>query len=423
MSGPILDFVPIWTLILGVGVFLYVLLDGFDLGVGILYGFAPDRDSRNLVMNSIAPIWDGNETWLVLGGVALLAAFPLAFAIIMPAVYFPIIAMLLALVFRGVAFEFRFRDAVHRTFWDHAFSYGSAIGAFAQGVTLGAFIQGFETDGRHFAGHSLDCFTPFSLMTGVALVFGYALLGAGWLVLKTEGDLQAWARQPRALRLHRRRDRHCGGQPVDPVPSAGDRRALVLLAAHRLSLAGADRDRARRLLGMALAQRQLRGRALHLRGGSVRDVLCRTGDQPVSDDRALQIHDLGGGLVGSDAGLHGGRHAVPAARHPHVHGLVLLGVPRQGARRHRLSLKRIPSPRVGRRKTPVSRRAMRERAGVRGCAKRLRLAPPSSGAFRHLLPENDRERGEGTKERPRPLAASTDRPAPAYCRRRCIGSG
>jgi cytochrome d ubiquinol oxidase subunit II len=195
MSGPVLDFVPIWTLILGVGVFLYVLLDGFDLGVGVLFGFAPDRDSRNLVMNSIAPIWDGNETWLVLGGIALLAAFPLAFAIILPAVYFPILIMLLALIFRGVAFEFRYRDAEHRTFWDHAFCYGSALGAFAQGIVLGAFIHGFEVDGRHFAGGSFDCFTPFSLLTGVALVFGYALLGAGWLILKTEGRLQDWARR------------------------------------------------------------------------------------------------------------------------------------------------------------------------------------------------------------------------------------
>ena len=195
MNGPAFDFLPIWTLVLGVGVFFYVLLDGFDLGVGILYGFAPNRGARNLVMNSIAPIWDGNETWLVLGGVALLAAFPLAFAIILPAVYFPIIIMLLALVFRGVAFEFRYRDAEHRTLWDYAFCYGSALGAFAQGVVLGAFIQGFQTNGRNFAGSSLDCFTPFSLLTGLALVFGYALLGAGWLVLKLEGPLQDWARR------------------------------------------------------------------------------------------------------------------------------------------------------------------------------------------------------------------------------------
>src|SRR5262247_4702136 len=107
----VLDLVPIWTLILGLAVFFYVLLDGFDLGVGILYRFLPDRESRALAMNSIAPVWDGNETWLVLGGVGLLAAFPLAFAIIIPAVYFPIAIMLLALIFRGVAFEFRFRDA------------------------------------------------------------------------------------------------------------------------------------------------------------------------------------------------------------------------------------------------------------------------------------------------------------------------
>jgi cytochrome d ubiquinol oxidase subunit II len=195
MSALVFDFVPIWTLILGVGVFLYVLLDGFDLGVGILYGFAPDRDARNLVMNSVAPIWDGNETWLVLGGLALLAAFPLAFAIILPAVYFPLLIMLLSLIFRSVAFEFRYRDAEHRTFWDRAFSYGSMLGAFAQGVVLGAFIEGFEIDGRHFAGSSIDCFTPFTFLTGVALVFGYALLGAGWLILKTEGPLQDWARR------------------------------------------------------------------------------------------------------------------------------------------------------------------------------------------------------------------------------------
>ena len=190
-----IDFVPLWTFILGLGVFLYVLLDGFDLGVGILYGFAPDTTSRNLLMNSIAPVWDGNETWLVLGGVGLLAAFPLAFAIIMPAVYFPLLVMLLALVFRGVAFEFRFRDAEHRTFWDRAFNYGSLAATFAQGIVLGAFIQGFKVDGRHFAGSSFDCFTPFSLLTGVALVFGYGLLGAGWLILKTEDELQNLARR------------------------------------------------------------------------------------------------------------------------------------------------------------------------------------------------------------------------------------
>jgi cytochrome d ubiquinol oxidase subunit II len=191
----VFDFVPIWTLILGFGIFFYVLLDGFDLGVGMLYGLAHDLDTRNTVMNSIAPVWDGNETWLVLGGVALLAAFPLAFAIIVPALYFPILVMLLALIFRGVAFEFRFRDAPHRSFWDHGFCYGSAVATFAQGMMLGAFIQGFAVDGRHFSGSAFDFVTPFSVMTGVALVFGYGLLGAGWLILKTEGEIQAAARR------------------------------------------------------------------------------------------------------------------------------------------------------------------------------------------------------------------------------------
>jgi cytochrome d ubiquinol oxidase subunit II len=190
-----LDFVPVWTLILGAGIFFYVLLDGFDLGVGMLYGFMPDTRSRNTVMSAIAPVWDGNETWLVLGGVGLLAAFPLAFAIIVPALYFPIAIMLMALVFRGVAFEFRFRDAEHRTFWDYGFFYGSLVATLAQGAMLGAFIQGFRVDGRVFAGSAFDFLTPFSILTGIALVFGYGLLGAGWLVLKTEGDIQERARR------------------------------------------------------------------------------------------------------------------------------------------------------------------------------------------------------------------------------------
>ena len=191
----VLDFVPIWTAVLGMAVFFYVLLDGFDLGVGMLYGFAHDAKSRNIIMDSIAPIWDGNETWLVMGGLGLLAAFPLAFTIIIPAVYFPILVMLLALAFRGVAFEFRFRDAEHKTFWDHAFSAGSAIATFAQGLMLGTFIHGIPVTGRQFSGSSFDFLSLFAIFVGVALMFGYSLLGAGWLVLKTSGDIQAAARR------------------------------------------------------------------------------------------------------------------------------------------------------------------------------------------------------------------------------------
>jgi cytochrome d ubiquinol oxidase subunit II len=194
MTDIAFDLVPIWTVIIGLGVFFYVLLDGFDLGVGMLWGLAP-KEHRDLVMNSIAPIWDGNETWLILGGVALLAIFPLGFAIIIPAVYFPVLLMLLGLVFRGVAFEFRFRQPHLRRFWANGFCVGSAVAAFAQGAVLGSLIQGFKVDGRVFAGTSMDWLTPFSVLTGVALMVGYALLGAGWLVLKTEGELQVWARR------------------------------------------------------------------------------------------------------------------------------------------------------------------------------------------------------------------------------------
>src|SRR5579864_8001196 len=198
---PTLSLVPVWTVILALAVFFYVALDGFDLGVGMLYNFAPDRRARDVLMNSIAPIWDGNETWLVLGSMGLLAAFPIAFAILMPALYFPILIMLLSLIFRGVAFEFRFRDSPNRTFWDYGFANGSLLATFAQGIVLGAFIQGFKVEGRMFAGSSLDCFTPFSILTGVCLVFGYTLLGSGWLIMKTEGDLQRRARRWAVLSL------------------------------------------------------------------------------------------------------------------------------------------------------------------------------------------------------------------------------
>jgi cytochrome bd ubiquinol oxidase subunit II len=161
----------------------------------MLFGLAPDASARNTIMDTIAPIWDGNETWLVFGGLGLLAAFPLAFAIIIPAVYFPLLVMLLALIFRGVAFEFRFRDAENKTFWDHAFCYGSGIATFAQGLVLGTFIQGFRISGRQFAGTSFDFLSPFALLTGIALLLGYGLLGAGWLILKTEANVQAAARR------------------------------------------------------------------------------------------------------------------------------------------------------------------------------------------------------------------------------------
>lgn len=189
-----LDLTVIWALIIFVAVFIYVVLDGFDLGIGILFRRFQVGDDRDTAMNSVAPVWDGNETWLVLGGGGLLAAFPLAYGLIFSALYAPIIAMLLALVFRGVAFEFRWRDPAHRGFWDLAFTGGSLLAAVSQGVVLGALLQGVAIRDRAYAGGWWDWLTPFSLFTGVSVAIAYALLGATWLVMKTEGRLQRQAR-------------------------------------------------------------------------------------------------------------------------------------------------------------------------------------------------------------------------------------
>ena len=185
-----IDLTILWAFIIAFAVFVYVVMDGFDLGLGILFPLFPERSDRDVIMNSVAPVWDGNETWLVLGGGGLMAAFPLAYAILMPALYTPIIAMLLGLVFRGVAFEFRWHSQRERNRWDLAFTGGSLVAALAQGIALGAILQGVHVEGRQYAGGWWDWLTPFSILTGAALVVGYALLGATWLVMKTEGNLR-----------------------------------------------------------------------------------------------------------------------------------------------------------------------------------------------------------------------------------------
>ncbi|RIV85084.1 cytochrome d ubiquinol oxidase subunit II [Aurantiacibacter zhengii] len=190
-----IDLTTIWAFIIAFAVFAYVVMDGFDLGIGILFPtFDPGRE-RDRAMNSIAPVWDGNETWLVLGGGGLFAAFPLAYAVILPATYPLIIAMLLGLVFRGVAFEYRWRDPGHRRLWDFAFTGGSFVAAMAQGMTLGALLQGIEVSGRAYAGSWFDWLTPYTLLTGLGTVAGYALLGATWLIWKLDGEGQAHARK------------------------------------------------------------------------------------------------------------------------------------------------------------------------------------------------------------------------------------
>jgi cytochrome bd ubiquinol oxidase subunit II len=189
MAGA-MDLAVVWAFIIAFAVFVYVVMDGFDLGLGMLFPLFPKKADRDVMMNTVAPVWDGNETWLVLGGGGLMAAFPLAYAVLMPALYTPMIAMLVGLIFRGVAFEFRWRTTRERNLWDIAFAAGSLVAAMAQGIALGAILQGVHVEGRHYGGGWWDWLTPFSILTGLAVVVGYALLGATWLVLKTEGELR-----------------------------------------------------------------------------------------------------------------------------------------------------------------------------------------------------------------------------------------
>jgi cytochrome d ubiquinol oxidase subunit II len=186
-----IDLPIIWAIIIAFGLMMYVIMDGFDLGIGILFPFVRAREDRDIMVNTVAPVWDGNETWLAFGGAALLAAFPLAYSVLLSALYLPLILMLVGLIWRGVAFEFRFKSSEsHKAFWDNAFSWGSYIAVFSQGLALGAFINGFEITDGAYNGGMLSWLTPFSLFTGVGLAVAYALLGSTWLIIKTEGVLQ-----------------------------------------------------------------------------------------------------------------------------------------------------------------------------------------------------------------------------------------
>jgi cytochrome bd ubiquinol oxidase subunit II len=187
----VLDVQTLWAGIIAFSVLAYIIMDGFDLGVGMLFPTARNTAERDVMMNSVAPVWDGNETWLVLGGGGLLAAFPLAYAVVLPALYAPLIAMLIGLVLRGVAFEFRWRTERGKFLWDGSFFLGSFVAAMAQGIALGALVQGIPVANRAYSGGWWNWLTPFSILTGVAVCIGYLLLGATWLNLKTTGVLQA----------------------------------------------------------------------------------------------------------------------------------------------------------------------------------------------------------------------------------------
>jgi len=289
------DLAFIWAGLIAFAVLAYVILDGFDLGVGILFPLMRTEAEKDLAMNTVAPVWDGNETWLVLGGGGLFAVFPLAYAVIMPALYLPIIVMLLALVFRGVAFEFRWRTKRAKCLWDLSFFGGSLMATFAQGVALGALVQGIAVEERAYAGGNWDWLTPFSVLTGVALVAGYALLGATWLVMKTDGPVRSVAH---------RLSFWLGGVTLALVglvslitPFLNPQSALSGSLVHlsECSVLGlcarADPDR-----GLSVPQgpaRRARHMAIPGDAGAVRAQLCRARDQLLSLYGSPLTHDLG----------------------------------------------------------------------------------------------------------------------------------
>ena len=330
----------VWAGLIAFAVLAYVVLDGFDLGVGILFGLEREYEERSVMVNAIAPMWDGNETWLVLGGGGLFAVFPLAYAIIMPAMYPTIIAMLLALIFRGVAFEFRFRaETVRgRWWWDLAFWMGSTLAAFAQGLTLGGLLQGIKVSGRAYAGGWWDWLDGFTVLCGVAVVAGYALLGATWLVWRTEGALQRRARRYAELlgvsgaRFHRRREH------MDALSEPGLLSSLVRLAGHCDDRTGAG---ARRAAGVGLLGRhpaRASCDAVLLRDRLVRAVFCGAWHQHLADDGAADDHHLAGCLAACEPAFSAGRCLRADPDHPRLYRLQLLGVQGQGGDRHELPL-------------------------------------------------------------------------------------
>jgi hypothetical protein len=296
-SGAALWLPLVWATLLAIAVAMYVVADGFDLGVGILFNAAGSENWRDRMMLSVAPIWDGNETWLILGGGGLLAVFYLAYAILLPALYIPLFVMLIALIFRGVAFEFRFKADTSKRIWDYAFHYGSLVATFAQGVVLGAFVQGFHVEGRQFAGGTFDWLSPFSLTTGV-------------------------------------------------VPGARHRAALVHLAQYRVPRAGAPPHGVHRLPALPRPRgRPARG-AVPARDRAVPARVPGARREPLPLHRPTALHDLAGLEHAGLAGLRARRLRGRDAADLHLHGLRLLRVPRQG--RGGRAVERVPLMAPGR---------------------------------------------------------------------------
>ncbi len=317
----------IWAGLIGTAVLLYVVLDGFDLGIAILFPTTRDEGERDQMMNSVAPFWDGNETWLVLGGGGLWVAFPTAYAIIMPAFYLPVTLMLLALIFRGVAFEFRWVAKPRHKVWDLAFWLGSTMAAFSQGLILGGMIQGITVVDRQFAGGPFDWFTPFTLMCGAGVVVGYALLGATWLIYKTEGRVAERARaQAKVLLL--------GLLAFALIVS------LWTPYAHpRIAERWFTADDAVRRPRLAAPARPARVHAVCPDDRDLRALLPGARDLELPLSGAAGPDDLGRRGSALLACLRADRRDLPAADDSVLHRLRVLDLPRQGEGRQRLSLR------------------------------------------------------------------------------------
>gem|GEM_PF-67621 len=379
-----------WFAVIGFGVLMYVVLDGFVLGIGILAPMAEDEEQLDIMMNTAAPIWDGNETWLVLGGAGLMAAFPKAYAALLSALYLPVLLLVVALVFRGVAFEFRFKAHRSRRLWSVAFGLGSLLAAFAQGVILGALVQGLQVVDGRYVGGAFSWFSPFSMLTGAAVVFGYALLGSTWLILKTEGREQTFARtltRPLVVavivfmglvsawlpfldsRLMARWFSDGNFWWLSPVPLL----TLAVATALWRSAMHPKRDLPPFLLTLALVP---------VDAGAVRPWLHRPGAGHVAVPAAAEHDVVAGRRAGLVAEFQPGRAGDPAAGDPGLYGMVVPGVPRQGAGGCGVSLRKarwlFPVPCVRGRSDPAGTRREPIPGGSTGAihgARRSRQGP------------------------------------------------
>ena len=326
-----IDLPLIWALIIAFGLMMYVFMDGFDLGIGILFPFIRDRVDRDTMVNTVAPVWDGNETWLVLGGAALMGAFPLAYSVLLSALYLPLFFMLVGLILRGVAFEFRFKaHEAHRALWDIAFASGSYLAAFSQGVAIGAFINGFNMSGTTYAGGSFDWLTPFSLFTGVGLILAYALLGSTWLIMKTEGTLQHRFKSMTHPITLGRPGRDCRREPMDARRASGCCGSLVLIPQHHPVFAGAGARRGHHHCHSTRHQRRNPRGAVWPRAIPPVPGLYRPCHQSVAEHHSAVDLDQRGRRAAAKHGLHPGRRALRHPLHSRLHRDDLLRLPREG---------------------------------------------------------------------------------------------